>query len=444
MKLYNSLSGKLEEFKPQVEGLVTMYVCGPTVYNHAHIGNARPIVVFDTLRRVFEALGYQVKFVSNFTDVDDKIINQAKETNQSEQAITEYYIKAYNEVRQKLNTLPFNSTPKVTETISEIIAFIQELIDLDFAYEVDGDVYFRVDKITTYGQLSKQKIEDLVVGARIEENSKKENPLDFVLWKASEEGLNWQTNWSVGRPGWHTECVVMINKEFGNQKIDIHGGGMDLKFPHHENEIAQNQALHNHSIANYWLHNGMLDFDGTKMSKSLGNVLWAKDVVDSLGSNVTRWVLLSAHYRAPLKFNDEAIKQAQTELNKVLTALKQAYIKVAIMDIDWNTEYDLETFNKFLLAMSDDLNTQNAYMEIFETVKLLNNKIRAKDIDWHQVISLSNSIIKMLDVLGIEVDLPKVTTSDKELFNKWELAKQEKDFKSADKYRTQLLERGLI
>ena len=444
MKLYNSLSGKLEEFKPIIEGQASMYVCGPTVYNHAHIGNARPIVVFDTLRRVLTEDGYQVKFVSNFTDVDDKIIKRAKEEGKSEKEITDYYIQAYQTVREKLNTIPLDKSPKVTETMHEIIHFIEELIEAGYAYEIDGDVYFRVCKIDSYGQLSKQKVDDLVVGARIEENSKKENPLDFTLWKATEDGIKWDTVWGEGRPGWHTECVVMIGKEFAGQKIDIHGGGMDLKFPHHENEIAQNMALHHNAIANYWLHNGMLDFDGEKMSKSLGNVLWAKDVIEQLGSNVTRWLLLSAHYRAPLKFNDESIEQAKNELIKVETGLKQARIKAELANISWSNEYDAETFNKFMVAMNDDLNTPNAYKEIFETVKLLNNQIRQREINWDQLIRYSNSVEKMLDVLGIEYTPVQLTTEDREVFAKWDEAKNDKNFELADTYRAELIKRELI
>lgn len=235
IQLYNSKSKQVEEFKPIQEKEVSMYVCGPTVYNHAHIGNARPIIVFDTLRRLFEANGYTVRYVSNYTDVDDKIINKAKEEGVSEKEIAERYIAAYQKIRDELNTKPLYATPRVTECMEDIIAFIDLLVQKGNAYEVDGDVYFRVASVPTYGEISKQRIDDLIVGARIEENSKKENPLDFALWKKMDEGLHWQSPWSVGRPGWHTECVVMINKIFGNH-IDIHGGGADLRFPHHEKD----------------------------------------------------------------------------------------------------------------------------------------------------------------------------------------------------------------
>ena len=269
IRLYNTLSGKIEEFKPIKPNEVSMYVCGPTVYNHAHIGNARPIIVFDTLRRLFEAQGYMVKYVSNYTDVDDKIIKKAHEENVTEGVVSARYIEAYQKVRDSLNTEPLFATPRVTETMDEIIHFIDKLVQTGHAYQVGGDVYFRVGSVSSYGSFSKQNLEDLQVGARIEENTKKENPLDFALWKETDMGIKWQSPWGEGRPGWHTECVVMIHKEFGDQ-IDIHGGGMDLRFPHHENEVAQSQALFHNSIAHYWLHNAMININGEKMSKSLG------------------------------------------------------------------------------------------------------------------------------------------------------------------------------
>lgn len=270
--IYNNATNQIEEFVPIKPGEVSMYVCGPTVYNYAHIGNARPIVVFDTLRRVLQADGYKVEYISNVTDVDDKIINKAIEEGVDEEVIATRYLNAYLDLRKKLNTVELAATPKVTETMDEIIAFISELMAKGYAYEVSGDVYFRVSKIKDYGLHSKQNIEELEVGSRVQENTLKENPLDFALWKKTDKGINWDSPFGSGRPGWHTECVVMINDHF-NSKIDIHGGGMDLKFPHHENEIAQAKACFNHGLANYWMYNGMLNIDGEKMSKSLGNVL---------------------------------------------------------------------------------------------------------------------------------------------------------------------------
>ena len=442
MKLFNSMSQKIEEFKPITEGQVSMYVCGPTVYNYPHIGNARPIVVFDTLKRTFMALGYKVKMVSNYTDVDDKIIKVAKECGISEKEVTEKFIKAYNDDRLALHAMMPDAAPKVTETMDAIIAFIDLLVKKEHAYVVDGDVYFRVSSVENYGKLSNQQIDDLMVGARIDENSKKENPLDFTLWKRTEEGIKWESPWSVGRPGWHTECVVMINKEFdGNHLIDIHGGGMDLKFPHHENEIAQSRAAYETGIANYWIHNGMVNIDGEKMSKSLGNVIWAKDMIEKIGGDTLRWLFLSSHYRSPLNINEEAIETAKKELNKVKTPLKQAYVKAGLAGVDLKEEYDVESFHTFLTAMEDDLNTPNAFAAIFDVVKQLNQVVRQKEIDFTALGLKVNAVEKMLDVLGIENHRIVLSEEDKNL---WRNAVTQKDFELADKFRAQLIEKGIL
>ena len=445
MKLFNSMSQKIEEFKPITEGQVSMYVCGPTVYNYPHIGNARPIVVFDTLKRTFMALGYKVKMVSNYTDVDDKIIKVAKECGIGEKEVTEKFIKAYNDDRLALHAMMPDAAPKVTETMDAIIAFIDLLVKKEHAYVVDGDVYFRVSSVENYGKLSNQQIDDLMVGARIDENSKKENPLDFTLWKRTEEGIKWESPWSVGRPGWHTECVVMINKEFdGNHLIDIHGGGMDLKFPHHENEIAQSRAAYETGIANYWIHNGMVNIDGEKMSKSLGNVIWAKDMIEKIGGDTLRWLFLSSHYRSPLNINEEAIETAKKELNKVKTPLKQAYVKAGLAGVDLKEEYDVESFHTFLTAMEDDLNTPNAFAAIFDVVKQLNQVVRQKEIDFTALGLKVNAVEKMLDVLGIENHRIVLSEEDKNLHAEWKSAVAQKDFELADKFRAQLIEKGIL
>ena len=445
MKLFNSMSQKIEEFKPITEGQVSMYVCGPTVYNYPHIGNARPIVVFDTLKRTFMALGYKVKMVSNYTDVDDKIIKVAKECGISEKEVTEKFIKAYNDDRLALHAMMPDAAPKVTETMDAIIAFIDLLVKKEHAYVVDGDVYFRVSSVENYGKLSNQQIDDLMVGARIDENSKKENPLDFTLWKRTEEGIKWESPWSVGRPGWHTECVVMINKEFdGNHLIDIHGGGMDLKFPHHENEIAQSRAAYETGIANYWIHNGMVNIDGEKMSKSLGNVIWAKDMIEKIGGDTLRWLFLSSHYRSPLNINEEAIETAKKELNKVKTPLKQAYVKAGLAGVDLKEEYDVESFHTFLTAMEDDLNTPNAFAAIFDVVKQLNQVVRQKEIDFTALGLKVNAVEKMLDVLGIENHRIVLSEEDTNLHAEWKSAVAQKDFELADKFRAQLIEKGIL
>ena len=445
MKIFNSMNQKVEEFKPLHPNEVHMYVCGPTVYNYPHIGNARPIVVFDTLRRTFQAIGYNVKMVSNYTDVDDKIIKVAKECGVSEAEITEKFINAYNHDRLSLHAAMPDAAPRVTETMDAIIAFIKLLVDKGHAYEMEGDVYFRVNSVESYGKLSNQQIEDLLVGARIDENSKKENPLDFTLWKKTEEGIKWDSPWSVGRPGWHTECVVMINQEFGGEHtIDIHGGGMDLKFPHHENEIAQSRAAYDSPIANYWIHNGMVNIDGEKMSKSLGNVIWAKDMIAKIGGNVLRWVMLSAHYRAPLNINEEAIETAKKELNRVATAMKQAYVKLGLADVMVDETYDEKQLAPFLEAMQDDLNTPNAFAAVFETVKVLNQALRQRESDLQAVKALVRTLEKMMDVLGIELARLTMSEEDKQLHRQWKAAVKEKDFDTADQYRAKLIEKGIL
>lgn len=443
MKLYNSLTLKVEELKTIKEGKVSMYVCGPTVYNHAHIGNARPIVVFDTLRRTLQAEGYEVKFVSNYTDVDDKIINKAIEEGVDERVIADRYIKAYNDVRNSLNIIPVDVTPRVTETMDEIIAFIQKLVDKGNAYVVDGDVYFSVESDPKYGELSHQKLEDLNNGARVEVGDLKKNPQDFALWKKTDKGIKWDSPWGKGRPGWHTECVVMIDKEFGGM-IDIHGGGKDLKFPHHENEVAQCECVNNHHLANYWVHNGMLETKGGKMSKSLGNTQWAKDVIEQYGANLVRWFLLSGKYRDSLIYDDETFNAAKTELTKIETIIKQIEVKKQINDIIFREDRNEEKFSEFIEQMKDDLNTPNAYMVIFDTVKILNQLLRAKDIDWRSIYQYYNSLLDMLNILGIYIPQTVLSEEDVANYNKWNEAKANKDFETADKYRAILTEKGIL
>ncbi|MEG0822906.1 MAG: cysteine--tRNA ligase [Erysipelotrichaceae bacterium] len=447
MKLFNSLNNKVEEFKTIKENEVSIYVCGPTVYNYPHIGNARPIIVFDTLIKTLEAIGYDVKFVSNFTDVDDKIINAAIKENVDEKTITEKFIKAYNDDRKSLNAKMPDIAPKVTETMDEIIDFIKLLVDKGYGYEIDGDVYFRVSKIKDYGMLSNQKIEDLMVGARIDENDKKENPLDFTLWKKTDSGINWDSPFSKGRPGWHSECVVMINNEFNQHLIDIHGGGMDLKFPHHENEIAQSIAAYETPIANYWLHNGMVNIDGVKMSKSIGNVLLVKDLVKEFGGNVLRWMMLSAQYRSPLNISNEVIEGAKTEIEKIRNSFKQADVKLALAKEDEENsskELELGLWNNFIEAMQDDLNTPNGFKALFEANKALNNAIRNKDSNIKDIKKIENTMDNMLYVLGINIEHVKLDSEDIDNFNKWNAAKKEKNFEEADKYRKVLMDKGLV
>lgn len=445
IKLFNSLTNQKEEFKPIKDDEVSIYVCGPTVYNYVHIGNTRPMIVFDVLRRMFEYYGYNVVFVSNFTDVDDKIIAGAKNEGISEKELAEKYIAAYNEVREALNLEFPTYAPRVTENMDQIIGFIQGLIDLGYGYVSDGDVYFRVGKVDDYGQLSKIQLDDLIAGAsnRVDNDEHKESPTDFALWKKTDEGLNYDSPWSKGRPGWHSECVVMINDIFDEGKIDIHGGGMDLKFPHHENEIAQSMALHHHPIAHTWMHNQMININNEKMSKSKGNVLWAKDLVKQLGCNVYKWLMLSSHYRNPLNFTDEVLKNIQKEVAKVENVLKSTNLFIQIQEVA-NADYCMEKVDAMVGALADDLNTSLALTKILDVVKELNTATRQKEVDKDEVAKLFNTLIKMLETLGFKIDLVKLTSEDKDLFRRWNEAKAIKDFETADKLRMTLSKRGVI
>lgn len=444
IRLYNTKTLQIEEFKPIHEGHVDMYVCGPTVYNYAHIGNARPMVVFDVLKRLFEAEGYTVTYASNFTDVDDKIINKAIDENTTEAVIAQRYIDAYQDLRRQLNTEVPDITPRVTETMDDIIAFIKEMVDNGSAYvSENGDVYFSVEADEQYGEISHQNLEMLEAGARIDVNQGKKNPYDFALWKKTDKGIQWDSPWGKGRPGWHTECVVMINKNLG-EIIDIHGGGMDLKFPHHENEAAQQECTHHNALANFWIHNAMINIDGQKMSKSLGNTLWAKDIIDRLGTNLTRWLMSSVHYRKELNFSEETVETARKELDKVLNPLRQADIKLSLAGYEATETKDEASFRSFLDQLDDDLNTPNAYTVIFETVKKINQAMRVREPDFAAMEALRNSVVAMLDVLGIVVERTVLTEEEKELFNGWNEAKKEKDWDKADTFRNALAERGLL
>ena len=442
MKLYNTKTLKKEEFKPITDGEVKMYVCGPTVYDNVHIGNVRPVVVFDTLRRTFEELGYKVKYVSNYTDVDDKIIKRSNELHVSEKELTDEMIAAYNDIRHKLNAADLYKTPRVTETMDEIIGFIDKMVDNGSAYQKDGDVYFRTSSVKDYGSLSNQNIDDLQVGARIEENDLKESPLDFALWKKTDQGIKWQTRYSLGRPGWHTECVVMINKELGSL-IDIHGGGKDLKFPHHENERAQSMAVNNSELANYWMHSGMIDINGVKMSKSLGNFITAKDILSKVDPMVLRWFLLATQYRDDVNVSDEIIESSKIELNKILQAYKNAKVKLEVNGIV-EDGLDCELYKRFMEAMEDDLNTPNAYAVIFEIVKLINQKVRTKDIDYVSLKKEVNTLERCMNVLGILLPDLRMSDEDKQLYKDWEDAKAIKDFAKADSLRATLMEKGIL
>ena len=446
IRIYNSLTKKVEEFKPIKENEVSMYVCGPTVYNYMHIGNSRPVVFFDVVARFFRYMGYKVTYVSNFTDIDDKIIARAKEEGITEEEVSEKYIKEISKTYQRLNIIPHDQNPRVTENIPQIIDFIQLLITKGGAYIKDGDVYFDVSKVPNYGILSSQTIENLIQGARIEPNEKKNSPLDFALWKETTEGLRWKSPWSEGRPGWHTECVVMINNIFKG-KIDIHGGGMDLKFPHHDNEIAQSICAHDHTIANYWMHNGRIDLSGEKMSKSLGNVVWANDLLDKVEAQAYRLMILNVPYRQPLNYREELLTQAETEYEKIKRAFNSLHRKLELLDIEIkdikvNEIEDIK--NRFIEALSDDFNTANALTEVNNITKLVNTMLREKEPNLDKLVAAYNLFKDMLWVLGLETKISNLTIEDKKLYQEYEEARKAKNFEVSDKLRKILVDKGII
>ena len=440
---YNSLTNSLEEFIPQHEGKVSMYVCGPTVYNYPHIGNMRPVVVFDTLRRFLSYVGFDVTYVSNFTDVDDKIIKAAQNEGKSEKELTEFYIKEFKNVTRLIGSDIPTITPKVTEYIQKIIDYVAKLVELGAAYVVDGDVYFRVSKIKDYGALSGINTEDLIAGARVEENSKKESPLDFALWKTTDVGINWESPWGRGRPGWHTECCVMIDTIFPDHFIDIHGGGYDLKFPHHENEIAQAEAMHQNKIAKYWMHNAFINFGNEKMSKSLGNVIYAKDMINQYGGPVTRLVILSAHYRQPVNFTEDTVKAATQEINKMQMAYKQMALKLQTSGIDLEKGKPAY-IDGFIAALADDLNTANALAELYNVLKEANQIIRSKDGDLNKLNDLFKTLTDMFHVLGLDITYVKMDDTMKKLYQDYLDAKTMQNYDESDRIRKILMESGIM
>ncbi|MCI7685593.1 MAG: cysteine--tRNA ligase [Eubacteriales bacterium] len=451
MKVYNSLTGRKEEFIPLEEGKVKMYVCGPTVYNFFHIGNARPFVVFDTLRRYFIWRGYEVKYVQNFTDVDDKIINRAREEGITAPEVSEKYIKEYFEDAKALNVLPADVHPKVSEHIDDIIDFVQTLIDKGYAYEADGDVYYSPRKFEGYGKLSGQNIDDLESGARIAIGEVKHDPLDFALWKAQKEPdeIAWKSPWGMGRPGWHIECSTMARKHLG-PTIDIHGGGQDLKFPHHENEIAQSEACNGVPFAKYWMHNGYITIDGVKMSKSLNNFFTVRDIRKLYSGDVIRFFLLSGHYRSPINFSDVLMEQAKQGLNRIVTCVEtlEHLEKNGTDDFSDADKEELKGLDKyrdmFIEAMDDDLNTADAISAIFEMVSDINvyvrngaSKIFAKEGIAH--------IKELTDVLGVMQHTEDEDSADPEiqaLVDERQAARKEKNWAKADEIRDKLKEMG--
>ncbi|XMB67609.1 cysteine--tRNA ligase [Mycoplasmatota bacterium zrk1] len=442
MNIYNTLSNRLEEFKPIEKNKVRMYVCGPTVYNYIHIGNARPVVFFDVVRRYFLYLGYDVKFASNLTDVNDKIYLQTLKENIDELAIAKKYSDAFLEDVQNLNSLPADVVPRVTEYIEKIVKYVEQLIEKGFAYESDGDVYFRVTKLKEYGKLSGQKIDDLISGARVELNEKKENPLDFMLWKHNTEGITYDAPFGDGRPGWHTECSAMIDDIFAGE-VDIHGGGSDLRFPHHENELAQTKALHGRNLARIWMHNGRLDLNDDKMSKSLGNTILVRDLLKEYDSNAYRLLLLSTYYRSPINYTTELMDYFKNEYEKVLRAKKQLFLDLDLDDAFSDDVFDEASITELEKAMNDDFNTPNVITGLQSLVKRINVSLRGKD-NKDILVSLYNSLETYLYVLGLKIDLERMESSDKELYLLWQSARKNKEFDKADEYRKELVQKGII
>lgn len=451
MKVYNTLTRKKEEFVPMDKDEVKIYVCGPTVYNFFHIGNARPFVVFDTLRRYLEYRGNTVKFVQNFTDVDDKIINKAREDGLTAGEVSEKYIEEYYKDAAALNVKKATVHPKVTETMDEIIAFVKDLIDKGYAYERNGDVYYSTRKFKEYGKLSKQNIEDLESGARIEVDETKDDPLDFALWKArkADDEIAWESPWGMGRPGWHIECSTM-SKKFLGDTIDIHAGGQDLIFPHHENEIAQSEAHNGKQFANYWMHNGYITIDKEKMSKSKGNFFTVRDILKDYDGEVMRFFLLSGHYRNPINFSKELMDQAKNGLARMQNAKENLKYLASASEGSMTEEekQTLEGFDKhrqdFINVMDDDLNTADAITAVFELISDIN--IAVKDGCSKEFAEKALAVLQELaDVLGILQDSEDDGIDDdvQALVDERQEARKNKDFARADEIRDMLAERGI-
>jgi len=441
IKVYNSLTNKLEKFVPLKEKEVSMYVCGPTVYNHCHIGNARPVVFFDLVHRLFKYLGYKVTYATNYTDIDDKIIKKAIEEGVDATTISTRYIEAFEKVWSDLGCLEPTYRPRVTDTMNQIIDYIGHLIEKGYAYVSGDNVYFRVRKIKEYGILSNQKLDDLESGARIEVESSKEDPLDFVLWKLTDDlGPKWESPFGLGRPGWHTECCVMIDDIFKGP-IDIHGAGNDLKFPHHENEIAQSLATNNNTIANYWIHNARIDFSGQKMSKSLGNVIWTKDLINEYGGMIARLLIISNHYRQSINFTTELINQVATEWQKIDRAYLSVYRYLELNDAFNKGTMDI--LDNFVAELVNDFSTPNAMTVLYQHIKDINVLLRSKEKDNEKIASAFNTLKTMLDILGLVPDVKPLSSEEKEVVLAWQNARNNKDFEKADLLRQQIQELGI-
>ena len=452
MKIYNTLTRKKEEFKPIKEGEVSIYVCGPTVYNFFHIGNARPFVVFDTLRKYMEYRGNKVKFVQNFTDVDDKIINKAREEGSTAPEVSEKYIEEYYKDAAALNVRKADVHPKVSEHIQDIVKFVETLVEKGYAYEADGDVYFSTRKFPEYGKLSKQNIDDLESGARIAVGEVKQDPLDFALWKArkTEDEIAWESPWGMGRPGWHIECSAMSKKHLG-ETIDIHAGGQDLQFPHHENEIAQSECCNGSPFAHYWMHNGYITIDNEKMSKSKGNFFTVRDILKEYDGEVIRFFLLSGHYRSPINFSDALMDQAKKGLARMENCKENlVYLTTAGTDgtMTDSEKEQLAGYDKyrqdFIRVMDDDLNTADAISAVFELITAINTAVKDGATKEFAQKSLK-TLMEFADVLGLlqgKAD-EGVDPEIQKLVDERQEARKAKNFARADEIRDLLKEKGI-
>lgn len=456
IKLYNTLTRQKEEFEPVEAGKVKMYVCGPTVYNYIHIGNARPYIAFDAVRRYLEYRGYDVDYVQNFTDVDDKIIQYANEVGKTTDEVVEHYITETLKDADGLNVKRATVHPRVTEEMDSIIEMVEILVDKGYAYEINGSVYFDTKEWENYGSLSKKIIEELEMGSRIKVDDEKKNPMDFILWKPKKEGEPaWDSPWGQGRPGWHIECSAMSRKYLGDT-IDIHAGGEDLVFPHHENEVAQSEAATGKPFSKYWMHNSFLNMDNRKMSKSLGNFFTLREVAEEFGYDVVRFFMLNAHYRSPVSFSRELMESAKNSLERLKNCKTnlEFFIKNnkegSISDKEKDLLKELVQFeDDFNKSMEDDFNTADAISSIFEMVSWINTNVTdSSSIEFANKVY--NEFIKLCDILGIFYDVPEkegqAGISDKEieiLIEKRNVAKKEKDFVTADAVRDQLMEAGI-
>ena len=452
MKIFNTMTRSKEEFKPLEEGKVKMYVCGPTVYNYIHVGNARPFIIFDTLRRYLEYRGYEVTYVQNFTDVDDKIIKRGHEENIPPEEVAKKYIEEYFVDADGLGIKRATVHPQVTNNIEEIIEFVKELEDKGYAYAVNGDVYFDTQKFKDYGKLSGIKQDELEAGSRIEVNDQKRHPMDFVLWKAKKEGEpGWMSPWGEGRPGWHIECSVMSRRYLGDT-IDIHAGGQDLKFPHHENEIAQSEARSGKTFSNYWMHNEYININNEKMSKSKGNFFTVRDISKLYDLEIVRLFMLSTHYRNPINFSDEILNQSKAGLERLYNAKERLeFIISKLSDNAENAEElkleeELNSFRqRFIEAMDDDLNTADALSIVFELARFMNSNVNensTKDFA-KKVLDEFNELTSVLNIVNKKQD-DMLDEEIEALIQKRTEAKKNRDFKLADEIRDELLEKGII